>query len=172
MNLDWKKTSKILKNENENKIIPPSIIISVTRLLFGGRVCSILCVTVGRCAAAVLRPLLAVRSNPLLALFHGAAVRSALSLPLADKSRVLLSYATFRHAQHPQAHDGGRLLGKLLRLLPENTNEFLQLKLWVHAGSACVCVLVRVRTDHSEDLYFLSATVTTDWKARSWERCT
>lgn len=122
-----KKTSKVLRNEN--KIIPPSIIISVTRLLFGGRVCPVLCVTVGRCAAAVLRPLLAVCSNPLLALFHGAAVRSALSLPLADKSRVLLSYATFRHAQHPQTHDGGRLLGKLLRLLPENTNEFVQLKL-------------------------------------------
>lgn len=47
-------------------------------------------------------------------------------------------------------------------------NEFVQLKvvkgiLLLNAGSVCACVC----TDHSEDLYFWSATVTTDWKARS-----
>lgn len=139
-------------------------------MLFGGRACSALCITIGCCAAASLLPLLAVCCNPFLApLFHSTAVQCTLSLPLADKSWVLLSNATFRHAQHPQAHNGGCLLGKLLRLLPKNKKRVCSTEgCDVHAGSVCECVC----TDHSEDLYFLSATVTTDWKARSWERCT
>lgn len=78
-----------------------------------------LCITICFCAAAKLRTLLVVCYDPFLApLFQSATVQSALSLPLANKSWVLLSNATFRHAEHPQAHDGGCLLGKLLRLLP------------------------------------------------------
>lgn len=109
----------------------PSINILVTLMIFWGCPCFAQCISIGLCTAAALCNLLAACCHSFLApLFHSATVQSALSLPLANKSWVLLSNAPFRHAQHPQAHDGGCLLGKLLRLLPKNKKEFSSWRLW------------------------------------------
>lgn len=121
-------------------------IVSVARLVFWGRVCSAV-VTVGHCGRVrVVRSLLGVGYKSFLApcLFR-IAVLSHLSLPLADESRVFLSDPTLRHSQNPQADDGGRLFGKLLGLLPENSEMIYHRFRPMLVLCVTVCVLTTLK---------------------------
>lgn len=107
-------------------------IVSVARLVFWGRVCSAV-VTVGHYKSFLAPCLFRI------------AVLSHLSLPLADESRVFLSDPTLRHSQNPQADDGGRLFGKLLGLLPENSEMIYHRFRPMLVLCVTVCVLTTLK---------------------------